>query len=338
MKKIWAGVLGLFLVVSGDAYAAAKQAGSASILAGRVMLLREGKWRQVWANDPIFVGDRIKTYADGRITLLFTDKSKIALAPRSELEVTTFLYDSGANSRTGLFKLWAGRFKATVSKVASKGVSVKFQTPTAVAGVRGTIVAVEIVPANTANPPSVSPEQMPEAYNTNVAVIEGLVGVSTLTPGGTGGGMGSGSGTSGSARSSSTSEDSGDGDSGGGEGSETLVSGGQIATVAGDGSGVSAARDMTPAESASNEQASNQDSSGESSESTALVDQGTNPEADAETTVVQSTPAQQLVDSTTEAVAGTPVSSGVPPINEQPGDHTVSPTPVKVKMGVHRVD
>jgi hypothetical protein len=122
----------------------------------------------------------VKTGADGRIKIVLTDQSTLALGPNSELQVTEYLLKAGAD-RTGWFKVWSGRLRAVVSKWTGDPArnSYRFSTPTAVAGVRGTDLVLDVSPREGANP-DVSAAQDPSEYRTEIAVLEGAVEVAGL--------------------------------------------------------------------------------------------------------------------------------------------------------------
>lgn len=152
------------------------RAGTAAMVQGRVEVSRSGQWRPVWREDPIFVGDRVRTGADGKIQILFADESKMALGVNGNLQITKYIY----SSRTGVFRLWMGRMRAVVSKNIDKGKSdYQFLTPTAVAGVRGTDLVLTVTPVNAEKPPETTAEQTPQEYKTELAVLEGEVGLNS---------------------------------------------------------------------------------------------------------------------------------------------------------------
>lgn len=85
----------------------------------------------------VFSGDTLVTESRSRASLLMADQSALALAGRSKLVVDKSVYDVKANSRDTEIRLLFGRVRSIVSKIGSKP-NYKINTPTAVAGVRGT--------------------------------------------------------------------------------------------------------------------------------------------------------------------------------------------------------
>lgn len=158
---------GLFvaaMLVAAPGARAADQAGKAALVQGRVEALRDGKWRAMWSEDPIFVGDRIRTFADGRVQLRFVDDSQVRLAANSQLEITQYMFKS--TERLGVLRLWTGKLRAVVTKkLASSKSDYRFVTPTAVAGVRGTDLGLAYE----------EPEPGQPEPETELIVFEGLV-------------------------------------------------------------------------------------------------------------------------------------------------------------------
>lgn len=143
---------------------AADQAGKAALVQGRVEALRDGKWRAMWTADPVFVGDRIRTFADGRVQIEFVDHSLVKLAANSQLEITQYMFKS--TERLGLLRLWTGKLRAVVAKkIANSKSDYKLVTPTAVAGVRGTDLGLSYL----------EPEPGEPQPETELIVFEGLV-------------------------------------------------------------------------------------------------------------------------------------------------------------------
>lgn len=92
---------------------------------------------------PVFQGDQLVTGKDGRIKVLFSDDSVISLAPDTAFKVDQMVYDPAKQERTGLMSLLRGRIRGFVAKYG-EAIKSKYNisTPTAVAGIRGTILTM----------------------------------------------------------------------------------------------------------------------------------------------------------------------------------------------------
>jgi FecR protein len=84
----------------------------------------------------IFIGDTIITEQDARVNLIMDDKSVLAIAPYSKLIIDESVYDPDTKSRFSTLRLLFGRIRSIVAKIEGEP-NYWVQTPTAVAGVRG---------------------------------------------------------------------------------------------------------------------------------------------------------------------------------------------------------
>ena len=112
---------------------------------GMVHVEREGKSWQVQVEEPIHLQDRLQTGADSRVEIVFVDRSRVRIAPDSNLEITEYLYQPDQKKRQSLLSLWSGKARFIVADLVGfiqKGFVVK--TPNGIAGVRGTDFIVEV--------------------------------------------------------------------------------------------------------------------------------------------------------------------------------------------------
>ncbi|UPJ65524.1 FecR domain-containing protein [Bradyrhizobium sp. 191] len=93
--------------------------------------------------DPVYVGDVIRTGADGRVGINFTDGTTFNLSTNARMVLDEFVYDPGGNSNSTLFSLTRGTFTFVAGKVAKTG-DMKVDTPVATMGIRGTTPHVAI--------------------------------------------------------------------------------------------------------------------------------------------------------------------------------------------------
>lgn len=96
---------------------------------------------------PLVQGDTLITGQQGRIQATIDDKSNFALAENSKLVLTKVFYKAATNERNSEINLTDGKARFKVVKVA-EGSQYKINTPTAVAGIRGSDFALMVVPAN----------------------------------------------------------------------------------------------------------------------------------------------------------------------------------------------
>jgi hypothetical protein len=121
-------------------------AGKVSSVAGsaEVQPAGVGAWKPLSVDDPISVGDHLRTNEGSRLSVTYRDGSVITLEPGSELVVDDQALPSGGPP-VSLFSLNRGKLDVTVPKglYDKQGARFEVKTATAVAGVRGTRFTVE---------------------------------------------------------------------------------------------------------------------------------------------------------------------------------------------------
>ena len=146
VRVVAAATLGLLLHVGS---AAAQEAvGSVAALDGRADAQHPGQATAVdlKPSDAVLLGDRLRTAVASKLKLLFRDDSVLTLAAESELTVTAEVVGPALSSST--FSLWIGTIRTLVTdRYKAPGSSFEVETPTAVAGVRGTGFIVRYDPA-----------------------------------------------------------------------------------------------------------------------------------------------------------------------------------------------
>ncbi len=140
--KILAGAL--VMMASLVTAAHANQAGKVTQITGEVSIIRKADQAEpLKLYDPVFEGDTLQTGADGRIKVLLSDDSVITLSPGTKLKVRTQTFNRAEAKRESFFELMQGRLRAAVARYSSRHTnSFQIKTPTAVAGVRGSIQVV----------------------------------------------------------------------------------------------------------------------------------------------------------------------------------------------------
>jgi hypothetical protein len=121
------------------AAAGAQPAGWVAALEGRGEALHAagGDWTALAAGSELQLGDQVRTLADSRMKLLFRDDSVLTLAANSQLTIDEQVVDP--NAPVTRFSLTAGTVRAIVTERYGKpGARFEMETPTAIAGVRGT--------------------------------------------------------------------------------------------------------------------------------------------------------------------------------------------------------
>ncbi|MBK8160700.1 MAG: FecR domain-containing protein [Rhodospirillaceae bacterium] len=140
-------------------------AGRVSRLAGTAIVVRQGAETPLAVEQAINIADTIRTAADSRAEVTFTDGSVLTVGPNSDVAVSFFAPE--ANESAAILDLVSGIARMTVNKATAWG-RFEVRTTTAVASVRGTDYLVEALPEKS-----------------SVFVAEGRVAVSSRVGAGT---------------------------------------------------------------------------------------------------------------------------------------------------------
>lgn len=144
MRSICLRLLTLVFLAATASPAAAEEVGTVASTRGAAEIGRGGAFTAATVGATIQLGDELRTGPDGLLRVVFRDDSVVDLAASTSLTVDTQVYDPGASRFSSLLRLAAGKARAAVSAVyGTPGASYEVQTPTAVAGVRGTTFLVE---------------------------------------------------------------------------------------------------------------------------------------------------------------------------------------------------
>ena len=108
----------------------------------------DGQAVQTKVGDLVYRGDVVRTGADGRVGINFTDGTSFNLSSNARMALNEFVYDPNGKSNSTLFNLSKGTFTFVAGRIAKTG-DMKIDTPVATMGIRGTTPHVEISDAGT---------------------------------------------------------------------------------------------------------------------------------------------------------------------------------------------
>lgn len=142
-KKIILSLLVVLLLAPLPAFAQDFVGGLRKVT-GSGTIIRDGQ--QIIAKDGIRVkrGDKIITGANGALGVIFTDNTRISLGANSEININEYSFQPAQGTfgfLTELIQGTASYISGAIGKLSPN--SVKFKTPTAVVGVRGTSFLVK---------------------------------------------------------------------------------------------------------------------------------------------------------------------------------------------------
>ena len=94
---------------------------------------------------PVFQGDVLQTGADGKVGIVFVDKTTFALGDNARMVLDEMIFDPNTHSGTATFSLLQGVFVAVTGEIGKANHdAVHINTPVASIGIRGTEFACNI--------------------------------------------------------------------------------------------------------------------------------------------------------------------------------------------------
>lgn len=145
------GVLALFIflaVAMTQSLMIVQRIATVSGIVGPVWVKKpaEADFRPLVADTQVLAGTRIRTGPGGEVTLNWVDGTRVRLAPDSELQVRKCSLNTRTQATTTLFDLSAGKIWVRVLQLLGERSKFEIRTPTATAGVRGTVFSVAVDP------------------------------------------------------------------------------------------------------------------------------------------------------------------------------------------------
>ncbi|MBN1381632.1 MAG: FecR domain-containing protein [Deltaproteobacteria bacterium] len=168
VKSFFALLLVLQLVIPYSTFAAA--IGQFSEVVGDVTQTRSGKTYRAVVQSPVEVNDLVVTGDKSSATMVFSDESIIKLEANSKLVIKD--YSLTGKTRKSIFSLAIGKLTASVKKFIGGGNTFQVHSPTAVAGVRGTVFTV-------------AAETISGVPTTTITCVEGSLTINALSAAGT---------------------------------------------------------------------------------------------------------------------------------------------------------
>ena len=123
-------------------------AGRIKVSTGSAFILRDGVQIPAQVGQIVFEADGLRTGGDGKIGVTLSDDTRLSLGPDSELKLERFMF-TPADSRFGLvLKFVRGAATYVSGRIAKLAPdSIRLETPAAIIGVRGTTLAIRVLPA-----------------------------------------------------------------------------------------------------------------------------------------------------------------------------------------------
>lgn len=143
--RVWFPLVALVLAPwAAAAQTPATIAGRVKVVAGTASIVRGGQAVPATVGAEVYEADVLRTGADGRLSVMLRDESRLSLGASSELALTRFAY-APQDQQLGLGVRLARGVLSYVSGLIAKLApdTVRLQTPTSIIGVRGTHVLVK---------------------------------------------------------------------------------------------------------------------------------------------------------------------------------------------------
>ncbi|MEK7314136.1 MAG: FecR domain-containing protein [Deltaproteobacteria bacterium] len=129
-----------------ESHAAEDNIGWVTALKGRAEVLhpRDKSKTVLESGSPVYLGSEISTGKDSSVTIEFDDDSLLAIGPESRVKITEWLYSSSQKKNRLTFKIFTGRARGILNGIFGSNSAMSFETPTSVAGIKGSDMMVWI--------------------------------------------------------------------------------------------------------------------------------------------------------------------------------------------------
>ena len=120
-------------------------AGKVKKIRGTVFVVRGDRTQTLRVGDPVFQNDLMQTGAAGAVGIIFEDNTILSLGPKSRLAIDGYTFAPEQGKLSLLLRLLRGTasyLSGIIGKQAPEAV--KFQTPDATIGIRGTKFLVKV--------------------------------------------------------------------------------------------------------------------------------------------------------------------------------------------------
>ena len=130
---------------SGAADCSATEIGRIKNTTAGVVVIREGRRYRAVAGTRLRECDTIETSRSGRVGITFTDNTRMAIGPNSEVVLKEYRYDRSRGRGRATTEVRRGRVGIDSGNITRSGRDrMRVRTPTSTLGVRGTTFVVEV--------------------------------------------------------------------------------------------------------------------------------------------------------------------------------------------------
>jgi hypothetical protein len=137
----------VLLLTAAPALAQQPAAGRVKVASGAAFIVRGGNAVPVRVGDAVYQSDGLRTGTDGRIGITLNDDTRVSLGPSSEVSLDRFAYAPAEGQLGFVLRVVRGVAAYVSGRIAKLSPdSVHLETPAAIVGVRGTTLALRVVP------------------------------------------------------------------------------------------------------------------------------------------------------------------------------------------------
>lgn len=146
-RSNWLAAIALVVMATPAFAQQPSPAGRIKVVSGAAYVVRSGSSVKAEVGQSVFETDVLRTGDDGRIGVTLDDDTRLSLGPSTEVRLDTFHY-APAEGSVGLAMNFLRGIAVYVSGQIAKLApdAVRLETPSAIVGVRGTTLAVHVVP------------------------------------------------------------------------------------------------------------------------------------------------------------------------------------------------
>lgn len=124
--------------------------GKITEVTGEAVVIRGGEKIEAKVGVEIFQGDVIQTAEKGGVNILFVDNTTFAISQNAKLAIDQFVFNAESQEGSSFFSMLQGMFVYTSGLIGKEDPgNVGINTPVGSIGIRGTVVAGNIVPGET---------------------------------------------------------------------------------------------------------------------------------------------------------------------------------------------
>ncbi len=146
-RQHWLAAIGLVLLAVPAFAQQPSAAGRIKVVSGSAFIVRGGSMIKAEVGQNVLESDTLRTGDDGRLGITLDDDTRLSLGPSSEVRLNAFRYAPAQGSVSlamSFLKGIAVYVSGQIAKLAPD--SVRLETPSAIVGVRGTTLALQVVP------------------------------------------------------------------------------------------------------------------------------------------------------------------------------------------------